>query len=281
MTGILKNFQMAWLGWKSYTDGGKIAALLLAALFFLWYYRKKEGNLPFLAYTTVTAICCIFPVTAAILMIYQTKFYDYEWLWSLVPVTAAIAYGIVLLLAECWDGFQISQWRKGLPVTVLLLAVILLAGGMGRPAWDRAEQAKERQQAYGILDEIMELCPEGELCLWAPQEIMAYARERDSHIRLPYGRNMWDNSLNAWAYDTYDERTTALYQWMEQAGKAEVADGVCVSLEESIQYARDIGVDCIVLPETISQETIRKMETALDVKARLLEGYWIFYGQAD
>lgn len=304
MTAILKNIQMAWLGWKNYTDDGKMAALLLAALFFLWFYRKKAGKLSFLGYTIVTASCCICPVTAGLLMVYQTKFYDYEWIWSLVPVTAAIAYGVTFFLAECWEGptegrsglaggqgrFKMTQWRRGIPVTILLLAVILLSGGMGRPSWDRKGQAAERKRAYVILEQISELCSEGDICLWAPREIMAYAREHDGRIRLPYGRNMWDISLNAYAYDTYNEQTIALYQWMEQAGEAdtmdavntadamETGDTISVSLEICVQYAQDAGVNCVVLPEAVSQETVQRMETALDTKAKLLEGYWIFYG---
>ncbi len=324
MTAILKNIQLAWLGWKNYTDDGKLAALLLAALFFLWYYRKKTEKPSFLGYTITVTICCIFPVTAGLLMVYQTQFYDYEWIWSLVPVTAVIAYGATFLLAECWNnaaegrgdltehpgGFKMTQWRRGIPVTVLLLAVIVLSGGMGRPLWDRKGQAAEREQAYVILDQIMDLCPEGEICLWAPREIMAYARERDGRIRLPYGRNMWDISLNAYAYDAYDVRTVAMYEWMEQSGKADTigvdtgvsvdavvpvdvintdvistkalgSDTVSMALEVCIQYAQDAGVDCVVLPETVSQETIQRMETALHTEARLTEGYWILYGRAD
>ena len=34
MTVFLKNIQMAWLGWKNYTDNGKLAALLLAVLLY-------------------------------------------------------------------------------------------------------------------------------------------------------------------------------------------------------------------------------------------------------
>ena len=340
MTAILKNIQMAWLGWKNYTNDGKLVALLLASLLFLWYdifipwydifipqydVRKKVGKPSFFGYTIVITICCIFPVTAGLLMVYQTQFYDYEWIWSLVPVTAAIAYGATFFLGECWnssaeskgdlpyqDGFKMTQWRRGIPMTMLLLAIIVLSGGLGRPSWDRKGQAAEREKAYVILDQIMALSSEGEICLWAPREIMAYAREHDGRIRLPYGRNMWDISLNAYAYDTYDEQTKALYQWMEQAGKADTIDAadaidimdnvdamdaidtvdaidtdtigtntVSVSLEACIQYAQDAGVDCVVLPEAVSQETIQRIETALHTKARLLEGYWIFYERAD
>ena len=312
MTAILKNMQMAWLGWKNYTNDGKLVALLLAALLFLWYdifipwydtsipwydVRKKAGKSSFFGYTIIVTICCILPVTAGLLMVYQTKFYDYDWIWSLVPLTAAIAYGATIFLAKCWngsaegkgnfterqEGFKKTQWRRGIPVTVLLLAIIVLSGGLGKPSWDRKRQAAEREQAYVILDQIMALASEGEICLWAPREIMSYAREHDGRIRLPYGRNMWDISLNAYAYDTYDEQTIALYQWMERAGKADTigTDTVPVSLETCLRYAKDAGVDCVVLPEAVSQETIQRMETALHTKARLLEGYWIFYERAD
>ena len=177
MTAILKNIQMAWLGWKNYTDDGKLAALLLAALLFLWYYRKKTEKLSFLGYTIVVTICCIVPVTAGLLMWYQTGFYGYEWIWSLVPMTAAIAYGVTFFLSECWNGsaeaggnlpegrgrMRLAHWRRGLPATVLLLAVIMLSGGMGRPSWNRKETAVERERAYVVLDQIAGLCPEGNI----------------------------------------------------------------------------------------------------------------------
>lgn len=311
MTAILKNIQMAWLGWKNYTDDGKLAALLLAALLFLWYYRKKTEKLSFLGYTIVVTICCIVPVTAGLLMWYQTGFYGYEWIWSLVPMTAAIAYGVTFFLSECWNGsaeaggnlpegrgrMRLAHWRRGIPATALLLAVIMLSGGMGRPSWNRKETAVERERAYVVLDQIAGLCPEGNICLWAPREIMSYAREYDGRILLPYGRNMWDISLNAYSYDVYDQQTIALYEWMEQAGNADDGnntqtldadamgaagvDAAFTALEVCIRYAQDAGVDCVVLPETASSETIQRMETALHTKARLSEGYWIFYERAD
>ena len=80
----------AWLGWKSFISNGKLAALLLAALIFLWYNRKQVER-KLLVYTSVMAVCCILPVTAVVLMGYQTKFYDYEWIWSLVPLEQGFA----------------------------------------------------------------------------------------------------------------------------------------------------------------------------------------------
>lgn len=270
----------AWLGWENYIESGKLAALLLAALLFLWFHRKQAEQ-RLLLYTTVMTFCCIVPVTAVLLMKYQTKFYDYEWVWSMVPLTAVIAYGIAFFLTEYWKDFRGAEWRKGVPVTMLLLAVVLLSGGMGRQVWDKDAQKAEQQQAYKVLEQIAAKSPDGNLCLWAPREIMEYARETNGNIRLPYGRNMWDIYLNGYAYDTYDEKMKMLYQWMEQAGAGEDIPDREKRLGECVQYALDAGVDCILLPPDTNPETVRGMEEKLGIKAAMLEGYWIYYGRAD
>ena len=278
MAVFWENIQMAWLGWKNYTDDGKLAAFLLASLMFLWYYKKKVCGHSFLLYTTVMTVFCIAPVTGAVLMAYQTRFYDYEWIWSMVPVTAVIAWGGTILLAESWEEFQCAKWRKGLPVTLLLLATLLLSGSMDGQPWNRRAQATERERAYRVLEDLPELCQEGEICLWAPREIMEYAREADSRIKLIYGRNMWDASLNGYSYDTYGGNVAALYEWMEQMCRPSDRENAAKSLETCVANALSMGVDCIILPEEAAPEVIRRMEKALDTQARKLEEYWIFYG---
>ncbi len=277
MTEFLENVRNAWLGWKNYTDDGKLAALLAASLFFLWCRRKKVRKVSFLLYASVAAVCCILPLTAALLMVYQTRFYDYEWIWSLVPLTAAAAYGGTMFLGECWGDFKASGWRRGVPATALLFSALLLAGGPGGAAWDEETEKTQRVRACGILAQVLELRCDGEICLWAPREIMEYAREMDGRILLPYGRNMWDASLNAYSYDTYDEKTTALYQWMEQFGGEKDKDHVEIPMEKCLENAENAGVNCILLPEEAPAELIREMEKALDVNAGLLEGYWIIW----
>lgn len=281
MTVFLKNIQMAWLGWKNYTDNGKLAALLLAVLLFLWCYRKRVRELPFLVYSTIITCCCILPVTASLLMMYQTEFYDYEWIWSLVPVTAMTAYGLTILMADCWEDFKVSGWRRGIPVTLLLLVLLMLSGGMGGRPWDVGTQRNEKASAERVLEQLANFLPHGEICLWAPREIMEYARELDGRITLPYGRNMWDESLNAYAYDIYDEKITDMYRWMEQATEAGMEDAGELSMEKCVQNALDMGVNCILLPGDTAAGTVKEMEKALQMDGRLLEGYWIFYGRAD
>lgn len=209
----------AWQGWLGYTDHGKLAALLLAALLFLWLGRKSlQGQRrELLVYSTVMTVCCICPVTAAGLMLYQTRFYDYQWVWSLVPGTIVIAWGMTLFLSRQWQEFRLTEWKKGLPVTCLLLAITLLCGSMGGEVAGTDPEKQDRQQAAEVLAQVTGQFPEGEICLWAPRKVMEYTRETDPGIRLFYGRNLWDQSLNAYAYDVYQKDMEAIYVWMERA----------------------------------------------------------------
>lgn len=279
MTELLRN---AWMGWQDYTEDGKLVALLLAVLLFLWLTGKgkKQGTL--VLYSSLAVFCCILPVPAVFLMLYQTKFYDYEWIWSMVPLTAVIAYGIAVFWAEYCGEYKNGNWGKSVPLTMLLLLTMLLCANPDRMLSDSRETKVEKQQAQEVLQLLLAAVPESGVCLWAPREIMEYARETDAAFRLPYGRNMWDASLNAYAYDIYDEETGLLYQWMTQA---EAAEGVnaetesgekTITVEEAVVYALRAGVDCVLLPDEVAPEVIRRMEAALGVEAQPLKDYYLF-----
>ena len=198
MTELFRN---AYLGWANYKGSGKMAALLLVVLLWWWFAGKEKTQRALMLYTSAAAVCCILPVTAVLPMLYQTKFYDYEWIWSMVPVTAVTAYGLTLFLAGHWKQAG-GNWRKGLPVTLLLLLTALLCGSLGGDAQARAERNTQREEALEVVAMLSDRWPEEEICLLAPQRILEYAREADGSIKLAYGRNLWDKSLNAYAYDT-------------------------------------------------------------------------------
>lgn len=283
MTELLRN---ARLGWMNFNDNGKLACLLLGALLFFWFGKKKVEQKAFLLYTTVMTICCILPLTAAILMAYQTKFYDYQWIWSMVPLTAVTAWGVVLFLEDIWPDFDPGKWRKGLPAVFFLLAVVLLCGSLGSQAWDEDGQKSDRRRAYRVLELARTICSGEDICLWAPREIMAYVRETDGTVRLPYGRDMWDLSLRGYAYDTYDEDRTAMYCWIETVSGSSVPEDTGAETDRlktdlCAGYALEAGVTCILLPEKAGDEAVRELEEALGTDAQKLEGYWIFYGWTD
>ena len=148
MAELLRN---AWQGWFRVTDEGKLMALFMGSLLFLWIGYEREKQKQLLRYGIMMAICCVLPVTAVILMLYQTKFYDYEWIWSAVPVTVLTAYAGTKILSECWQGFRREAWRKGLPVTAGLLLGLFVQrprrSGSGQKECGRPEGGNGR--AFG------------------------------------------------------------------------------------------------------------------------------------
>ena len=68
----------AWRGWLEFTSNGKLCALFLASLVFLWVYYKRAEQKNVLIYGAMMTGFCIVPATAAVLMVYQTKFFHHR-----------------------------------------------------------------------------------------------------------------------------------------------------------------------------------------------------------
>lgn len=207
MTELIGN---AWTGWLDFTSGTKLAALFLAALLYLWLRGRWKEQKTLYLYSAWMAFFCMLPLTAALLMLYQTRFYSYVWLWSLVPVTAVTAWAVTELCVGYLQELKPADRKKRLPAALLLLAVPILCGGIGKTDFEPAKEREERARAREILTEVRD-SQGGELCLWAPREILQYAREFDGSIRLIYGRNMWDAALGAYTYDVYSDELRELY----------------------------------------------------------------------
>ena len=269
MTELLRN---AWLGWLDFTSGGKLAALFLAALIYLWLSGKWKVHKTLFLYTVSTTLCCILPLIAAVLMMYQTRFYDYVWLWSLVPVTAAVAWAAVEVTDRLMTDIHTSKWKIRFPVVVLLFIILALSSGTVKNIFDPAKERQERQQAWEVMG-LLEKPQVGEICLWAPQEILAYVREFDGSVRLLYGRNMWDRSLDAYTYDIYPDEMRELYLWMENVdpgGVAVVKDdergNIVLSGADCVAAALEEGANCIMLPDSIEPQIVQEIARAVDAE---------------
>lgn len=295
MAELLRN---AWMGWFRMTGGGKLMALFLAALLFLWLHNKQENHRAFLRYGAVSALCCILPVTAVPLMLYQTRFYDYEWIWSIVPVTVMTAYAGTRVMAEYWQGFRREAWRKGLPVTAGLLAVAILCGGWNSSGVDRDGEKAWKEQTESVLEFIGTGTKEAGsvgtgnsgTCIWAPHKIMEYARRLDGSILLPYGRNMWEEALGAYSYDTYSEAVEKMYLWMsvvEETCTEDDFDFTEIILEkmkeqrlttgECLNTAKQAGVDILILPENMNRMLMNEVISVTGVQPEQSGGYYFFY----
>lgn len=271
----------AWLGWLKFTGIGKLPALLFAALLFLWLSGKWKRQKALFSYTVLMVPVCVLPVTAAVLMLYQTRFYDYEWIWSLIPMTIVIAWCVVEFLSEYWRDFSPNQWKRGLPVTIMLLVVLTLSSGMGQRDFDRKAERENRQQAKEVLSLVIEHQGE-DICLWAPRELLEYAREQSGSLRLLYGRNMWEEALNAYTYDTYPQEIRKLYLWMENVDSSGVAlveddeeDEMLLKGDDCVAAAAAAGVDCIILPGSLEEKTVELLAETWDGGVSELGGYYL------
>lgn len=281
----------AWSGWLEYMGAGKLTAVFFLVLLLLWLLKlEKSRHFTLEKYALFLAATCICPVTAGILMKYQTAFYDYQWIWTLVPVTAVIAYGGTLLLDRlvCSDTFSARQ--KGmLGAAALLLLFLCGAYGNTGTRWSSRDLRQERGKAALVLEQIGE---GGTVCLWAPEEIMAHARGLDGSVTLAYGRNMWQEALNAYSYDTYTPEQREMYVWMVMAGRTgqmdqEIGDylrvvgeippvGTVLKGEEMMRSAIDLGVNRILLPGCMEENALAELEALLGVPAEKLEDYYLF-----
>lgn len=264
----------ARLGWLDYIESGKLAALLLLALLIFWFWKKEEWNKyrKLFLYTTLVTVCCVVPVTAAVLMAYQTKFYDYEWIWGTVPITAVIALTGTLLWSELSKRYQSVSgggWKKA---GIVLLAVCLLyvCGPLGAGIPDAEEEQGKLAATERVLEIVTENGQNRNVVLWAPREIMEYARALNGTVQLPYGRNMWDPALNAYSYEAYGDTEVALYDWMTGAEETGTGEGAI------LEPVLEIGINCMVLPGNLALELLAEFEKELGVQAELADGYYLF-----
>lgn len=268
MSELMRN---AWFGWEALKEPGKLVGLLLVLLIFLLIYREHEDLRVISWYTAAMTLLCICPLTAAVLMLYQTRFYDYQWIWSMVPVTIAVAMGLTVLVT---DFYAYCRGKDKKYANILLVAVpiaLFLCGGMGVAPDVESSDSSSRREAEAVLQQLKELSEDEKLCLWAPKEILEYAREYDGELELIYGRNMWEEALNAYTFDIYSEEQLAMYQWMDgESAKNRISDEACVEL------VIESGANCILLPNSASRETVACFSEGLGSEEVLLGNYYMW-----
>lgn len=295
MQELLRN---ATAGWQRYTDQGKFAVLFLAVLLAVFYLKAVQNKKwdretqIMLLYASVTGFLVVFPVTAVLLMVYQTRFYDYEWVFSMVPVTAVIAFGGTWFLLK-YSRSTKGKWWKTTVVSAILLIIVFLCGNLGRKdAWNQTEflnsghAAVENEKAVQmILDKLEEEGDTQNICMWAPRQILSGVRGVNGSITLLYGRNMWEKPLNAYSYDVYGEDIVTMYEWMEtlarETGNLDETDSSKEERTSVFERAVECNVNCILVPENTAQyleEDLRQVarKEGLQVSGVSVEGYYMY-----
>lgn len=253
----MEQLKSAAAGWSYYIQNGKYPVLLLAILIYLWYQSKGTKNSKvrwLLGFATLSTVLVILPVTSSLLMRYQTPFYDYGWLWALVPITLVIAYGGTHIYNTCY-----AKYWKGKPFKItagiaLGLAVLILSGNLSGNLWVEEKNAYYKAEADITVDYLTQNGNNTNILLWAPQEVMENVRILNGNVRILYGRDMWEESLRGYTYDTYEPEIYALYQWMESITEGNISS--IEAVEACLEVARNYGVNTILLPNTVSDEVL-------------------------
>ena len=237
--------QSTLTGWTDYTQHGKFAAFLLLAILYLGfvlYGSGKEANASgaekarkrLYLYGALVTFGCICPVTALILLKYQTAFYSYVWIWAAVPQTALIAWAATDFLCSL---LKEKSLRNGM-AALILLGILFLGGNpvsewtvaqttqipalTGMPGQQQGTPAREILEQLSVYN--AEKGNSREYSLWAPKEVMEAARAYSAEIHPVYGRSIWDASLGSYSYDTYETWQEDMYLWMshlETTGETE------------------------------------------------------------
>ena len=317
--------QSALTGWTEYAQHGKFVAFLLLAMVYLGFEfygatgakpeAKTEGKFRQMGvsagksrkllylYGVLITLGCICPVSAGILLKYQTAFYSYVWIWAAVPQTALIAWAAADFLEQL---LKERTLRNGMAVLILL--GVLFLGGNPASEWVQVQTTRipalaggdvtsqtQEVSAWETLEQLSEYSEAErgtrEYTLWAPKEIMAVARAYSAQIRPVYGRSIWEASLGSYSYDTNETWQENLYLWMshlETTGEteylrtdqnAETESTGAESLGRTIDFtacldsAKEAGIDYILLPGEMPEETRQELQQLSGRELQPLGGY--------
>lgn len=242
-------------GMEQFFVADKMVVLLLAVFFFFWLKTKKnvseKGN-KLLVFSLVVSVLLLCPLTAVVGVIYQTAFYDYEWLWSMVPLTIVISYAAVLVYdTKAGQG----NWKKKAPLVLVFLLLLFWCGNQGALKTVDAEEAERQEKAGRVLDDIMLKTMIEDSTLWAPKSILQEARRRYDivNIKVVYGRDMWEAKAGAYDYEAYSDKLVAAYEWMEDA--EEIAEDTIPKVVKILWERENMSARLkVVLPDIVSMK---------------------------
>lgn len=296
MTRILEYSGKAVSGLQRYLSANTLVVIFFAILIAFWLWEKKqmsEAENRLLVYSLLMTVFLCVPVSAVFVMIYQTPFYDYEWAWSMVPVTALTAYGLTVFMTQ--KKLRIKKWIAGLLITGL----VILCGNQGLFQKVSPAEMVVRENVDEVLQGIHSYWGKGDVMVWAPHLLMQEIRRQDGSIKLVYGRDMWDEKAGAYDYEAYPQEVTDAYLWMGDIARyGELAETMekpadtmqllvkeyklLEEAEKSLETMIATGANTIVFPNIVStylegdvHDTVRKCEKELQVT--YTEQYVIYF----
>ncbi len=264
MSALMLYFERTIKGMETYFSNDKTIVILVCVLLLLWMAEKKQSsevNNRFLVYSAGMSLMLLFPVTAVLAVIYQSAYYDYEWVWSMVPVAAVVGYGGALFYekAEKEKHGKLIWW-------LALLVLLFFCGNQGCLKTATGDTAKSNALTREIVSVIKADADMAVPILWGPKDIMQDLRRETGEIRLAYGMDMWDPKAGAYDYESYSPELIRAYEWMNSVSTLAMESG---GAEEAVLYEKyeiveqlpeifssimESGVNVIVLPDSTSEK---------------------------
>lgn len=296
MNRIVDYLEISWYGLKAFMAEYKYLALVIGVLLYAAGHgdmQKRDNAGSFWRYAAVVCVLLMIPLTGAVFAIYQTNFYDYQWVWSFMPLTAVLAWGSVTIIFE---EIRAAEEKKLLLTrfagVLAAAAVLFVCGNQGK----LVEVSEKEMQAQRAAEQILQYMEEEDLLqesvIWAPKDIMQYLRSHSGDAVLLYGRDMWDAKAGAYDYEAYTSEEIACYEWIEllsddhnlfllEVEQAPEHIYEALAQEEPLREAANRGADVIILPDQISAWMERKLqligiEKKMPVSNVSVEGYTLW-----
>lgn len=233
---------------------GQYLMLFMAALLFIWL-TEAQNKKEFLRFSLTMLLLLLFPPTAWLLVRYQTAFYGHENIWRLLPLTAVLAYGLVLAGTRMLSGKtgvkesrQPASGRKKellyeMFVMAVLTVLLFLCGtlSLGRTVTEEKNRMDGLPEEAAILT-FLDIPKDDFVYLLAPDEISSWARIYSGNLLLPYGRDLYEQELTAFLYDTYDEEMLQLHDWINgKPMQAEDEEQAMLQQADYLNYCAQAG----------------------------------------
>jgi len=162
-------------------------------------------------YAIVMSLVLVCPLTASLLRLYATRHTPYVMLWAALPVVIFTAYFLTGVIA-----YAARHRGKALILpSIVAVCMLLLCTNLGVPNVSYTAQTASETTEYDELISYMSDNGLTEGTVWAPSDVITYIRAYAPEYSVLYGRNMWEESLNAYTYDTYSDDLAELYEYME------------------------------------------------------------------
>jgi len=184
METLIEYWNLALNGFAEWMTAYKYLAPVVGLMLYGYMCRERyrsRNQRAFWGYGVTVITLLMVPVTGMCFLIYQTRFYDYGWVWSMAPLAAILAGGVVELVfeqlptetmigGERMNGKRLAFIRLcGLLAAV---AVLFMLGNQGRLQQASAEELQVRDSSEEILQYMEEQALLQDTILWGPKDMM-------------------------------------------------------------------------------------------------------------